>query len=156
MSSVLDYLAGFYDQDPVGRPHGREAMGHDDARTTCEQPADFVEYGFFGGRVKRGGWLVENPQAGVPEYQAGESKPLELTAGKVLGAGGEVAERGFGSVGEGSDELRGLCRLKGVVNRLLGTLGVDPAERDVLAYGEVEDHEVLEEDSDEAADLLGL
>ena len=57
-------------------------MRHDDARAAGQQPTDFAEYRLFGCRVEGGGWLVENPQASVAEYQARESEPLELTAGQ--------------------------------------------------------------------------
>ncbi len=117
----------------------------------CESSAKRSKTSNSLARVERRGRLVEDQDVGIAHVGAGDGDLLPLAAGE-LDAGLEapsdelvVARR------QALDHLVGEAAPRRFADALAIVAGLDPADGDVLAGGQVVAHEVLEDDADVAA-----
>jgi len=99
-------------------------------------------------RIERGGGLVEDEDGGVAQEGAGEGEPLLLAAGEQ---GAALADDGLVTLGHGPDEIVGVGVDRGGDH--LFARGVRAAEQQVAVDGVVEEHRVLGDDGDVAAQV---
>ena len=86
MRAFLDDPAAVHDDDPVGRAHGREAVGDDDRRAVLHQPVEGVLDQALAFGVERGGRFVEQQQGRVAQQRAGDRDALALPAREARSA----------------------------------------------------------------------
>ena len=80
MRAILDDAAPVEDQDPIERPHGRQAMRHHDRGAPGHQPLHrLLNQPFRFGIEARGG-LVEDQDRSVGQEGAGQRDPLAFAA----------------------------------------------------------------------------
>ena len=101
----------------------------------------------LGGRVDRGGRVVQHEDPRVDRERPGDREPLPLAARERDPA---LADDGVVAVGEAFDELVRLREPRRALDARVGELG--RAEGDVLAHGVGEEERVLRDDADRAAE----
>ena len=99
--TALDDPAVLEDDDLVGRADGGEPVRDDERRTPLERLAERGGDRRLGGRVERGGRLVEDDHAGVGQQQPGDGEPLPLAAGEPVAA---LADDGVEPAGQARDQ----------------------------------------------------
>src|SRR5205085_12335423 len=70
-------------EDPVGHPHGREAMRDQDRHSSARELREALEDFVLGARVERGGRLVEDEKLGVAHISPGQRELLPFAAVEV-------------------------------------------------------------------------
>ena len=135
----------------VGDPGEGQAVGDgdDEAAGRVAQP---LHQARLGGRVERGGGLVEDEDAPVLGQAPGDGDPLPLPPGQLRPAVARGAvQREGGVVADAADARRGLDGPAGR-GRVVGLLG--QAQGDVLAHGGGQQYGVLGHERD-AGEALG-
>ena len=99
--------------------------------------------------VQRGEAVVEDVDLGLPHEGPGNGQALLLPAGQVRAA---LGDHRLEAVRHGEDELQRLRGLRGVRHLLVG--GVLPAVADVVGDGVVEQHRLLGDEAELAAQGL--
>src|SRR5437879_2870417 len=146
MAAVLDDAAALDRDDPVRLAHGREPMRDDENgpaggnsfHVLLDRPFTFI--------VQGAGGLVEDQDARIRNERAGNCDALALPAGEAAAA---LADHGVVAFGQLENEVvrpGERCRRNDAFHRYCGI-----GERDVLPDGAVEQHVLLQDDSDLAA-----
>ena len=105
MGAAVDDPAAVEDDHLVGQRDGREAVGDDEGRPPGHHLAEPGLDRRLGGRVDRGGGVVEDQDPRVGEQGAGDRDALALAAGEGQAA---LADPGLVAVGQLADEVVGL------------------------------------------------
>jgi hypothetical protein len=134
------------DQDTVGAPHGREAVGDHDGGATGEEASQGLFYLRLRFQVHAARRFVEDEEFGIGDQGAGEGDELALPDGEPATP---FADLGLVALREAPDKVVGPDGFGGGDYLLLG--GVRAAVADVVLYGAGEEEGVLEHDAHVAA-----
>src|SRR6185312_3074292 len=102
---AVDDPAAVEDDDLVGEGDGREAVGDYEGGAAGHRLAQAGFDRRLGGRVDRGGGVVEDQDPGVGQDRPGDRNPLPLAAGEGEAA---LADPGLVAVRQLADEAVGL------------------------------------------------
>ena len=147
VGSAFYDLALFDDEDLIGAANGGETMGDDEGGAALHEEVEAVLDEGFGFGVEGAGGFVENEDAGVGEYGAGDGEALALAAGELDAA---LADDGVVALGETLGELVDAGDGAGFHELFFG--GGGAGELYVFADGSVEEEGLLEDD----AELLAI
>jgi DNA-binding CsgD family transcriptional regulator/PAS domain-containing protein len=142
------------DDDLVGAPRERQAMGDEQERAVAEALAHPLEGRLLGLGVERCGGFVEQQEGGVVDERAGEGDPLPLAGARLVPALEPSAENGVPRRRQRADPALDARGVRRALERVLPGRAGRRTEGDVVARGELEASEALRQHSEEPAHLL--
>jgi hypothetical protein len=154
--ALLDDPAVLQDVDAVGGADAREPVGDEQHGAAAEERADAVEELVLGARVEGGGGLVEDDEGRIPEEGAGQGDALPLADREVDAAAELLPQHRAVALWEVCEERVGAGSAGRIDHCLHVVEALVPPRRDVVGRREQVADEVLEDDRDRGADLLGL
>ena len=152
MCAALDNFALVQDQDEIGIHHGLNAMGNDKGAAALHQMVERLADFAFGFGVDRGGGIVKDKDARVPQQSSGYRHPLFLAAGQGHAL---FSHHRFVAFREGEDDIMDGSSAGCSIHFFVRYFTRD-AVGDVVAQGAGEEEGFLFDNADLAAQVPAL